>query len=466
MSMTQKPNILFLFTDDQRFDAIHALGNTEIITPHMDSLIARGTAFTQAHIPSGTSPAICMPSRAMLHSGRTLFHIEKNGQNIPPEHITLGETLRGAGYRTFATGKWHNGPASFGRSFSDGNSVFFGGMWDHWNVPLCHFDPTGRYENLIPFTQNFLRESKTTDVHCDYFSTGKHSTDVFSEEAVQFLENYESDEPFFMYVSYLAPHDPRTMPPHFRELYDVEKISLPPNFVGEHPFNYGAKQIRDEELASYPRTETEIKRHLLEYYAMITHLDEEIGRILATLEQTGQAENTIILLAGDNGLAIGQHGLMGKQSHYDHSVRVPLFLAGPGVPKGLRLDNYAYLLDVYPTLCELVGVETPATVEGLSLVPMMQHPDVHLRESLYFAYSNLIRSVKNDRYKLIEYVGHVRETQLFDLLDDPWETTNLYGKDTHEMIVQELRELLFKYRDEWDDCLHPLGKSYWEAYQQ
>ena len=146
----KKPNIVFFFTDDQRFDTIAALGNREIKTPNMDRLVRRGTAFTQAHIPCGTSGAVCMPSRAMLHTGRTLFHLQDEGQEIPPEHITMGETLQRAGYAAFGTGKWHNGTASYARSFSHGGEIFFGGMYDHWNVPAHSFDPAGKYENRVP----------------------------------------------------------------------------------------------------------------------------------------------------------------------------------------------------------------------------------------------------------------------------------------------------------------------------
>ncbi|MFQ8600584.1 MAG: sulfatase-like hydrolase/transferase [Oscillospiraceae bacterium] len=131
-------NVLFILTDDQRYDAIHALGNPAIHTPNMDRLVEMGTAFTNAHIPGGTSGAICMPSRAMINTGRTLFSLAGEGQDIPPEHTTLAEVFAQAGYTTFGTGKWHNGTPSFARGFSSGDNIFFGGMWDHWNVPVCY----------------------------------------------------------------------------------------------------------------------------------------------------------------------------------------------------------------------------------------------------------------------------------------------------------------------------------------
>lgn len=149
--MSRKPpNVLFLFTDDQRFDTIGALGNPCVHTPSLDRLVSRGTAFTHAHIPGGISAAVCMPSRAMLHTGRTLFHLDGAGADIPPEHVTIGEYLGSRGYRTWGTGKWHNGASSFARSFSDGAEIFFGGMDDHWNVPVFDYDPEGRYDGTLP----------------------------------------------------------------------------------------------------------------------------------------------------------------------------------------------------------------------------------------------------------------------------------------------------------------------------
>ena len=138
------PNILFLLTDDQRYGTIGALGNPEIQTPNMDRLVRNGTAFLQAHIPGGTASAVCMPSRAMINSGRTLFHLEESGRNIPPHDITLGQCFLNGGYHCVEIGKWHNGVEGFSRSFDDGKHIFFGGMWDHWNVPVNDFKPAGK----------------------------------------------------------------------------------------------------------------------------------------------------------------------------------------------------------------------------------------------------------------------------------------------------------------------------------
>jgi arylsulfatase A-like enzyme len=460
-----KPNIVFFFTDDQRFDTIAALGNTEVKTPNIDALVNRGTSFTHAHIPCGTSGAVCMPSRAMLHTGRTLFHIEGAGQNIPEDHTTMGEALQGAGYRTFGTGKWHNGRAAYARSFTDGDEIMFGGMADHWNVPMYHFDPSGAYDAVCPIIRNPQDKNVVRNRQCDHVHAGKHSSEIVCDAAVDFISKYDDDKPFFAYVSFLAPHDPRSMPQRFLDMYDPEQIELPPNFLGGHPFDNGALHIRDEELAPFPRMPEVVRRHIAEYYGMITHLDHELGRVVAALEVKGVLQDTIIVFAGDNGLAVGQHGLFGKQNCYDHSVRVPLIFAGPGVPEGAKSDAYAYLLDIFPTLCELTGAEKPGSVEGSSLVSAMSDPAQKIRDTLYFAYTQFQRAVKDRTHKLVEYAvdGRHTMTQLFDLVNDPWEITNLAKDPAHAQTVTRLRAEMTRLRDEWDDVPSQWGQTFWDA---
>ncbi len=463
MKNMKKPNILFILTDDQRHNTIHALGNEEIITPNMDELVRRGTAFTQAHIPGGTSGAVCMPSRAMIHSGRTLFHLEGEGQNIPNEHTTLGECLKKNGYYCYGIGKWHNGPPAFTRSFHQGDNIFFGGMWDHWNVPTCYYDPTGEYDNEINFVVDFWKENVPVKQHCDKFNPGKHSSEFLTDTTIQFLDHYTDDKPFFMYTAYLAPHDPRTMPDKYKQMYNPDTIKIPNNFQEQH-FEFGISTIRDEVLAPYPRTKKEMQKQIAEYYAMITHLDHEIGRIFDALKRNGQWENTIVILAGDNGLAIGNHGLMGKQNHYEHSIRVPLIFAGPGIGQGEVRDQYVYLLDIFPSLCEMLGIPIPSSVEGKSFYKIFSDKHYETRKSLYFVYNDLIRSVKDECYKLIQYRKVANRIQLFDLKNDPMEIDDLSNNEIYKNKIQELRKLMESIKIEWDDEKHLFGKRYWGSH--
>jgi len=479
-------NILFLFTDDQRFDALGAMNNPEISTPNMDRLAENGTMFTHAHIMGSTCGAVCMPSRAMMLTGRTLFRLVKEGHMpppiatrtweeipgrvIPPEHPSMPEVLRGAGYTTFHTGKWHQDRKSHARCFSAGAKLYgFKKGWyetcdGHWHLPVHDFDPKGIYDPddgyyedapIKPFDPPFTKTKEK----------GRHSSEVISDAAIRFLRDYKDDAPFFMYVAYPAPHDPRQSPIRFWDMYDVDKIALPENFMPEHPFDNGELRIRDELLEAWPRTPEAIRQHIADYYAIISHLDDQIGRVLRTLEETGSMDSTIIVFAGDNGLAVGQHGLMGKQNLYDHSVRVPLIMCGPGVPRGQRSAAYCYLLDIFPTLCELTGCGVPDTVEGKSLVPAFLDSSVRIRDRLHCAYKSEQRSVRDRRYKLIEYVvRNNRTTQLFDLQEDPRETKNLADESLHEDRLLELRRELLRWEEELGDTMEE-GENFWRGFR-
>ncbi len=428
--MSDKPNILFILTDDQRFDTIGALGNDEINTPTMDSLVKNGVTFTHASIMGSMSGAVCMPSRAQIMSGRTLFHAPHDLADT----LTFPEVLQDAGYTTYGIGKWHNQPSSFARGFTGGAKIFFGGMSEHRKVPVNDFDPTGEY----PKEKVYVGE--------------KFSSELFSDSAVDFLDNYDDDKPFFLYVPYTAPHDPRTPPQKYRDMYKSSEIGVPENLMPEHPFDNGEMKIRDEQLAPWPRTSDVIQQHIAEYYGMLSHLDYEIGRVLSSLDKNGFAKDTIIIFAGDNGLALGQHGLMGKQSLYDHSIRVPLIITGPNIPKGEKTDALCYLLDLFPTICDMTGLSVPDSVEGKSLMPLVNGNAKGIRDNHYYAYKDIHRAVRNDQHKLVEYsVNGVRTTQLFDLDKDPHEMDNIADDPKNSKTLEILRNELAKWQKEIDD---------------
>lgn len=429
-----RPNVLFLLTDDQRFDAVHALGTRELRTPTMDRLLRSGFTFSRAHIMGGTVPAVCMPSRAMLLSGRSLFHLQRDGAEIPESDRTLPEVFRDSGYTTFATGKWHNGPASLNRGFTHGAALFFGGMHDHRSVP------THPLRTDLGYTKD---RATVTDTF---------SSELFSNAAIEFLGNHDASKPFFAYVSYTSPHDPRTAPDEFRRLYPPDSIPLPENFMPEHPFDNGELRVRDELLAPFPRTPDAIRRHIADYYAMISHLDAQIGRVLTTLEEKGFADNTIVVFASDNGLAVGQHGLLGKQSLYEHSIRVPLIVTGPGIPANRRSTSLCYLHDVFPTLCDLAGLNIPGTVEALSLAGIIRGSRRKARNAVFGAYRNCQRMIRQNEWKLIRYnAGGEERSQLFNLARDPYETEDLSRVSGHRRTAARLLELLVEQSCQLDD---------------
>ncbi len=445
------PNFLFLIADDHRHNAIGSLGTPAVATPNLDALAAAGTALTHTYIMGSTSGAVCMPSRAMLLTGRSLFRVfSPNPDNVSPypmdpEIQTFPELLRTAGYRTYGVGKWHNEPGLYARSFDDGASIFFGGMSEHAAVPVHTFHPHGVYP-------------------LDAATLGRgFSSELFVDSAAELLRAHPAERPFCMYVAFTAPHDPRTPPPEFVRRYPVSDIELPPNFVPSHPFDNGELGGRDEQLANHPRDPDEVRRHIAAYYGMVSHLDAQIGRLLDELEAAGYADDTIVVYTADHGLALGQHGLLGKQNVYDHSLRVPLIIRGPDVPRDERRDGLCYLLDMFPTILDLAGLELPEECEGLSLLPMIQGADLDVRESIFAAFQSdqelgvedsFQRAVRRGDWKLIETrAAGEQHNQLFNLGSDPWEMRNLTTQADQAERLDEMRGLMMHWRAVVGDTL-------------
>jgi len=449
-SQEEPVNVLFLYTDDQRYNTIHALGNQEIRTPNMDALVRQGTVFTHAHTMGGLHAALCAPSRSMLMTGRPLFRLHATGDSIPPNHVMMPEVLKEAGYITFGTGKWHNDRSSFNRAFTTAGNIFLGGM--HWSgeggheAPLLHdFDPTGAYP-------------KTDSYHADGFSS-----ELYADAAIDFLAKARtSNQPFFAYVSFTSPHDPRTPPEPYDSWYHPDSVSLPPNYLPEHPFDNGELMIRDEVLREHPRTEAMIREELALYYGMISELDAQIGRIIDALDANGFSDNTLIVLAGDNGLAVGGHGLLGKQNLYEHSMRVPLIMAGPNIPMNESRDQLVYIFDIFPTIADYLGTLLPPTVEGESLVSFIENSNISGRQSVFYAYRDLQRGVRtSDGWKYIQYLVNGTHTeQVFNLNSDPYETMNLISDSAYDTRVDGLRYLLHQESKTWSDPLN-LSSSDW-----
>jgi arylsulfatase A-like enzyme len=249
-----------------------------------------------------------------------------------------------------------------------------------------------------------------------------------------------------MYAAYMAPHDPRVMPEKYMAMYDTAKIMLPANFMSEHPFDNGEMRIRDEVLLGFPRNTAEVKNEIRRYYAMITHLDEQIGRVIEALKSKGLYENTIIVFAADNGLAVGQHGLLGKQNLYEHSLKVPLIFVGKGFEAAKKEEHFTYLQDIFPTLCELTQTPVPASVESQSVFSSKK------REVMFHAYRHLQRAVRKDNFKLIEYhVDGVETLQLFDLKNDPLEINNLAHDSKYSKKADEMKKLLLEQKKLYHD---------------
>jgi len=427
LTAAQSPNVVFIFADDQRADTIAALGNPVIKTPNLDRLVKRGVAFTRAYMQGGNQGATCVPSRAMLLSGRSLAQIDEKLLKYP----TWPHAFSAAGYATFATGKWHNGPPSISKSFQQAKALFVGGMANPLKAPTSDMLPTGK-----------LTAAKVSP---------KHLCEEATDETLAFLKSQDGKQPFFSYLAFDGPHDPHIVPEGFPIDYAPASIPLPPNFLPQHPFDNGEMVIRDEQLLPWPRKQTDIQTMLAEYYRYISFLDAQVGRVLDAVDASPYAANTIIVYAADSGVARGSHGLIGKQNLYEHSMRVPLIVAGPGIAADKRTEAMCYLFDVLPTLGKLCGVAEPKGSNGREFAEVLKDPAQPGRPFLMFGYKTIQKALNDGRWKLIRY-PHVDRTQLFDLQTDPYETKDLSALPEHaERIKAMLAKLAAEMKADGDN---------------
>ena len=431
----KRPNVLFIFTDDQRPDAFGALGNPDIKTPNMDRIINSGFVFNRAYIQGSMTFATCLPSRAMIMSGKPLFRAPlqlDSGMLMP-------QVFQKAGYRTFATGKWHNGASSFEKCFDEAEAVFFGGAArTHINVPV---------NRMI------------AGLMVPYDAGETFSTDLFADAAIEFIEGQsEKEQPFFCYIPFTAPHSPVTPPGKWATMYNSDKITLPPNHAALRPDlvdqqqgtsrrggGRGGRGRQGGDVSPVDRA----KQRYAAYYGLISHLDHHIGRVLDTLKKTGQAENTIILFATDHGMSMDSHGQSGKHNAYEHTSRVQIVASGAGVPKGSS-DALVYLYDIYPTLCGLTGLPIPDEVEGKSLAKVIHGKQAKVRDHLFTAYMDDQRTIRDDRWKLF-YRSKEDRAALYDLKNDPHELNDLAAKPENKDRIAKLKVELAKAQQLYGD---------------
>ena len=394
----RRPNILFLFTDDQRADSIGALGNPHAMTPNLDKLARSGFAFRNAYCLGANVGAVCTPSRNMLLSGRAYFRWQ--GPLAPAGEANFPVSMKELGYETYHHGKRGNTAVAIQAKFD---------------------------------TNKYLQDEPSR-------TSGEPGKEI-ADDAIQFLSSRDQTKPFFLYLAFSGPHDPRVAAKRYMDKFDRARIPLPKNFRPLHPFDNGEQTVRDELLAGFPRTEDEVRGHLHDYYAVMNALDGHIGRLLDHLKAAGQYENTIIVFSSDHGLALGSHGLMGKQSLYEDAMKPPLIFSGPGIKPGSS-EALVYLLDIFPTVVELAGGAPPAGLDGKSLKPILDRRSAKVRDTLFCSYRDVQRMVRDERWKLIRY-PKINRSQLFDLRRDRHELSDLSGTPAHlkriERMTAELR---------------------------
>lgn len=423
----KRPNILFILVDDQSpFDLKCYNPQSPLETPHIDRLAREGMVFDGAYHMGSFSGAVCTPSRHMIMSGRTVWHLPIAPQAMqkglcPPnlEQQTIPAVFNRAGYATMRTCKQ-------GNSYEAANKLF-----------TVRHDATKR--GGTPETGSAWHGDRVMD----YLAQRESAKDA---------------KPFLIYFGFSHPHDERDGTPELLAKYGAvnhtdksvappahpKQPTLPPNYLPAHPFHHGHPGLRDEVAVSgvwERRDERTIRNELGREFACGENIDVQIGRVLTKLDAMGELDNTYIFYTADHGIAIGRHGLQGKQNLYQHTWRVPFIVKGPGIKPGSRVEGNIYLLDVLATLCDLAGIAAPETSEGLSFKPVLAGQKPTVRDVLYGVYNGGtkpgMRSVKRGDWKLVKYDvmdGAVRETQLFNLKENP----NEFLTEHHDAKVTAL----------------------------
>ncbi len=442
----ERPNLLLILTDDQSYETVRAWGHTDIDTPHLDRLAQAGFTLTHSYNMGAWNGAVCIASRTMLNTGRFLWEAQGVSGALEEERQEgrfWSEYLRSHGYDTYMTGKWHVA--------ADAQQAF--DTTRHIRPGMPKQTPEG-YDRPVEGQPDLWQPWDKS--RGGFWEGGKHWSEVVADDAGQFLNQAsESNRPFFMYVAFNAPHDPRQSPQSYVEQYPLQRIQIPAGYIPEYPFHEAigcGPGLRDERLAPFPRTEYAVQVHRQEYYALISHTDAQIGRILEALEQNGLDENTYVFLTSDHGLAVGHHGLLGKQNMYDHSVRVPLIIRGPGVPAGVRNSTPVYMQDIMPTTLELAGIAPPDHVDFHSLMPLVRGETVEPYDAIYGAYLQLQRMVTCNDFKLIVY-PRARRVRLYDLRNDAHELHDLSNEVQQQDRIRELFGRLQQLQLETGDTL-------------
>lgn len=455
--MAARPNVLWICTDQQRYDTISALGNPHLRTPQIDALIAGGVCFEQAYCQS----PVCTPSRASFLTGRypRTTGCRQNGQSMPERERLLPRLFADAGYRCGLAGKLHLASCDKGKvetRIDDGYGAFH---WSHHPQPDW---PENAYTQWL--------EAKGEDWHELYADPGNgyvkegvpaelHQTTWCAEMAIDFMRK-NSDQPWFFSFNCFDPHHAFDPPKTHLDRFDPSAMPLPKVREGEWREKTPYQALDHEWAHNEPggfhtAAMTDDDRRLVTaaYYAMCELIDEQVGRMMAALTETGQLDNTIVIFMSDHGEMLGDHGIYYKGPHfYDEAVRVPLVLSWPGhLEAGLRSDALVELLDLAPTLLQAAELPVPTALQGRSLLALCQGqaPAHEHRDSVFSEYYNAWSHphsygsmLRTRTHKIVVYHG-IDEGELYDLVEDPDEFANLWSSPAHQALKLEMMKACF-----------------------
>jgi arylsulfatase A-like enzyme len=464
----RRPNILFVMTDDHASGHLGCYGNALVRTPHLDRLASEGTRFRNAFVTN----SLCAPGRAAVLTG-TYSHVNgirgnseaKNAiERLAPGLPTYPQLLQKAGYRTGIVGKWH---------LSDDPVGF-----DYW----CVLPGQGLY-----FDPEFIDNGKRRKI-------AGYATDVTTDLALEFLKQQTANQPFCLVYQHKAPHRPFLPPPRHAGLYANTEIPYPSTFDDDYATRRVAREAEDmrfdvsiagdykdlpKNLKGGEKKRWLYQRFVKDYYGAIAGVDDNLGRVLAHLEERRMLEDTLVLYTSDNGFFVGDHGWYDKRFMYEPSLRVPLIARGPGVSHGAAPEAMALNIDIAPTILDYAGVPIPETMQGRSLRPILEgKPPQDWRQSVYYSYYENSwalsgkgkeamadpsfqfftphrigphRGVRTATHKLIHYYAEGDYFELFDLTRDPDELNNIYGQPAAAGVQQQLAAELARLRQYYGD---------------
>lgn len=434
----ERPNVLFIAVDDLR-PALGCYGNEEVITPHIDRLAARSTRFSKAYVNS----PVCGSSRASLLTGLRVKGERFVAWNCrvdedAPGEPTLPQVFREHGYRTISNGKvFHHRNDAAERSWSEAPFREGGLAWVWDFRAMGKVSERGRG----PFVESAAVEDEA-------YGDGRLAAKTVAD--LQRLK--EAGEPFFLVCGFVRPHLPFNAPKKYWDLYDAEKLSLATNRFrpeGAPEALQGSNEILSYHQLGYDRDEDFYHRLAIHgYYACVSYIDAQVGKIMQTLEELELMENTIVVFWGDHGFHLGEHTFFGKHNTLDGAIRVPLMVKLPGQAQGQVTEGLVETVDIFPTLVELARLPSPEGLEGMSFADLLRDPT---REGKAHGYTRFYRqsAVFDTRYILSCFEGSEGEADafmLFDLQEDPQENRNVYGLPRYEKVVDRLQPLFDVYR--------------------
>jgi len=439
---SSKRNIIFILVDDMRYDAMSCMGYQFLKTPAIDRLTRQGVHFRNAFVTT----SLCSPSRASFLTGLYAHkhNIMNNSTRLDPTIPTFPKLLRGAGYKTAFVGKWHMGGAS-----DDPRPGF-----DYW----ASFKGQGDY-----FVNKFNINGKHVEIK-------QYVTDAITRLSMDWLSK-NHDKPFMLYMSHKAVHDAFWPPERYKQTF-ADSMFEEPASMADTPENYFRKPrwVREQRDSwhgvndmyhKWPNKHATLLSLVRNYAGAMLAVDDSISRVVDTLKEFGLFESTLIILAGDNGFLLGEHGLIDKRCMYEESIRIPWIVSCPGLygTSGKVVDKMILNIDLAPTILEAAGLSVPTTMQGRSALRLPNNPGMPWREAFIYEYfwekvfpeTPTCIGVRTDRYKYIDYHGIWDTNELYDLQQDPKEMHNRISTSRHkkvkvdtgyEQVYDEMRERL------------------------